>query len=57
MKSRKKIDKVSYFDTVIMGALEEEISYEFYFDVEQFRKYLKNKEKDNLIHQQNRNSL
>ena len=38
-----KGEEPTYYDFIQMGPMEEEILYEFHFDVNQFKKYLKNK--------------
>lgn len=39
-------DEPTYYDFIQMGPMEEEILYEFHFDIQKFKKYLKNKELD-----------
>lgn len=42
-------NRLSYFDTIQTGPLEEEIIHEFYFDTERFKEYLKEKELNQLL--------
>jgi hypothetical protein len=48
-------DRNTYFDTIQIGPLEEEITHEFYFDTEQFKEYLKEKELDKIQDKKTRN--
>ena len=41
-------DRISYFDSIQTGPMEEEILQEFYFDPDRFKEYLKERELDQL---------
>ena len=41
-------DRISYFDSIQTGPMEEEILQEFYFDPDRFKEYLKEREWDHL---------
>ena len=41
-------DRISYFDSIQTGPMEEEILQEFYFDPDRFKEYLKERELNHL---------
>jgi hypothetical protein len=41
-------ERISYFDSIQTGPMEEEILQEFYFDPDRFKEYLKERELDQL---------